>query len=71
MKLISVSDYFNTPAIRFKNKLKAKQIELRLMLRFRGVHLDLRLKRYTKSISKFRTYYLRILVKGRKIIESF
>ena len=70
-KLFSVSDYFNTPAIRFKKKLKAKPLELRLAVRFRGIHLDLRLKKYTKSISKFRIFYLRIRVKGLKIIENF
>jgi hypothetical protein len=70
-RLLSVSDYFNTPAIRFKEKLKAKPLELRLKLHFRGIHLDLRLKNYTKLISNLRIYYLRILVKGVKVIEMF
>jgi hypothetical protein len=70
-RLLSVSDYFNTPAIRFKEKLKAKPLELRLAVRFRGIHLDLRLKRYTKSISKFRIFYLRIRIKGIKVIDRF
>jgi hypothetical protein len=69
--LFSFSDFFNTPAIRFKEKLKAKPLELRLEVRFRGIHLDFRLKKYTKSKSKFRIIYLRILVKGVKFIDSY
>jgi phosphoenolpyruvate synthase/pyruvate phosphate dikinase len=33
-RIYSVSDYFNTPSLRFKKKLKAKLIELRLVITF-------------------------------------
>ena len=69
-KLLSFSDYYNTPAIRFKEKLKAKPLELRLAVGFRGIHLDLRLKRNGRIISRFKIIYLRIWVKGLKVIDS-
>ena len=70
-RFLSFSDYFNAPAIRFKQKLKAKPIELRIAVRLRGVNIDLRLKRYGKSTTNFRIFYLRIRVKGVKVIESY
>jgi GNAT superfamily N-acetyltransferase len=69
-RLLSFSNYYNTPAIRFKQKLKAKPIELRIAVGLRGLRIDLRLRRYGESITKFRYFYVRFIVKGIKIIDS-
>jgi hypothetical protein len=46
-KLFSISDYVNTPSIKFKKKLNAKFIELRLSVElFRKCSFDLHLKKY-------------------------
>ena len=46
-KLFSISNYFNTPSIKFKNKLNAKFLELRLSVElFRKWSFDLHLKKY-------------------------
>lgn len=47
-KLYSFSDYFNTPAIRFKEKLNAKKTELRLILSFKRWRINMRLKKYNE-----------------------
>jgi GNAT superfamily N-acetyltransferase len=68
-RLLSSSDFFNTSAIRFKKKLDAKLLELRLSVKFRGIHLDLRLKKYAKQLSKFKILYLNCWIKGYKLVE--
>ena len=52
-----------------KEKLKAKPLEFRLILGFRGINLDLRLKRYGRLPTMFKTFYLRCWVKGHKLVE--
>jgi GNAT superfamily N-acetyltransferase len=68
-RLLSFCDYFNTAAIRFKEKLKAKPLEFRLASSFKGIHLDLRLKRYGRLPPIFSILYLRCWVKGHKLVE--
>jgi hypothetical protein len=68
--LFSVSDFFNTSAIRFKKKLDARLLELRLSVQFRSLHLDVRLKRYGKQISRFKTLYLSCWIKGHRLVET-
>jgi hypothetical protein len=63
-RLLSSSDFFNTSAIRFKKKLDAKLLELRLSVKFRGIHLDLRLKKYAKQLSKFKILHLNCWIRG-------
>jgi hypothetical protein len=46
-KLYSYTDYFNTPAMRFKEKLNAKKTELCLKLSFRRWSINKRLKKYS------------------------
>jgi GNAT superfamily N-acetyltransferase len=70
-RLLSFSDYYNAPAIRFKQKLKAKRLELRIAVGLRGFHIDVRLRRYEESIPKFRFLYVRFFVRGIKVIDSF
>jgi GNAT superfamily N-acetyltransferase len=70
-RLLSFSDYYNTPAIRFKQKLKAKPVELRIAVSLRGFCIDVRLRRYGESITQFRLFYVRLRFKGIKIIDSF
>lgn len=46
-KLYSVSEYFNTPAIKFKLKLKASRLRLGLYIKlFKKYHWDLTLRTY-------------------------
>ncbi len=46
-KLYSISDYFNTPSIRFKKKLNARFLELGLFIElFKKWHFSSRLKKY-------------------------
>jgi GNAT superfamily N-acetyltransferase len=68
-RLLSSSDFFNTSAIRFKKKLDAKLLELRLSVKFRGIHLDLRLKKYAKQLSNFKILHLRCWIKGYKLVK--
>jgi hypothetical protein len=50
-RLYSISDYLNTPSIRFKMKLDAKLLELFLYIGlFKKWHLNLRLKRFKVEI---------------------
>lgn len=50
--LYSDSDFFNTPSIRFKTKLNAKLLELRLCVRFKRWHFHPKLKKYRLELSK-------------------
>ncbi len=49
-KLYSISDYFNTPSIRFKKKLNAKILELGLYVELlKKWHFNAKLKKYTEN----------------------
>ncbi len=49
-RLYSFTDYFNSPAIRFKQKLNAKLLQLRVIVGFRRWRFNVLLKRYMVNI---------------------
>ena len=68
-RLLSISDFSNASAVRFKRKLDAKLLELRLSVRFRGLRIDARIRSYGIDASRFQTLHLNFWLSNHKILE--